>query len=72
MKRSKLGVLILTGVLSVGAAGLAGCQRDGPVEEAGEAIDEAVENAKDAINPKGPLEKAGEKIDKVIDNDNGH
>ena len=42
---------------------LTGCEKKGPAEKAGQKIDNAGENVKDAINPKGPAEKAGEKID---------
>lgn len=43
------------------------CREKGPAEKAGESIDKAVDNVKDAVDPKGPVEKAGEKIDKVLD-----
>ncbi|MDO3378990.1 hypothetical protein [Geoalkalibacter halelectricus] len=50
---------------------LVACQEKGPAQEAGEAIDEAVEDTKeaieDAVNPKGPAEKAGEKIDDAVE-----
>ena len=49
------------------ASGGAACRKKGPAERAGEEIDDAVERAKDAIDPKGPAEKAGEKIDKAFD-----
>lgn len=39
----------------------------GPAEKAGEQIDEAAENVKDAFKKDGPLEKAGEKIDEAAD-----
>ncbi|MES2438864.1 MAG: hypothetical protein V4584_07350 [Verrucomicrobiota bacterium] len=44
------------------------CKEKGPVEKAGEGIDNAVENVKDAVDPKGPVEKAGEKVDKALGN----
>jgi hypothetical protein len=44
------------------------CKEKGPVEKAGESVDEAVENVKDAVDPKGPVEKAGEKVDKALGN----
>lgn len=50
---------------------LVACQEKGPAEKAGEAIDKAVEDTKDAIedamNPKGPAEKAGEAIDDAVE-----
>ena len=48
---------------------LTACERKGPAERAGEKVDNAIEKAKDKLDPKGPAEKAGEKIDKALDND---
>ena len=44
------------------------CEKKGPAEEAGENLDNAVENVKDTLDPKGPAEKAGEKVDDALDN----
>lgn len=50
------------------AATLTACpEKKGPAEKAGEAIDNAGENLKDAVTPDGPAEKLGEKIDKATD-----
>jgi hypothetical protein len=57
---------MLVGVMGVAAAGLSACENKGPVEKAGEKIDNALEKAKDAVDPKGPAEKAGEKVDKAL------
>ena len=49
---------------------LAGCGEKGPAEQAGEKVDQAVEQAKDAIEDagqQGPAEKAGEAIDKKVE-----
>ena len=49
---------------------LAGCGEKGPAEQAGEKGDQAVEQAKDAIEDagqQGPAEKAGEAIDKKVE-----
>lgn len=46
---------------------LAACKKKGPAEKAGERMDDAIEDVKDAVNPKGPAEKAGEKVDEVLD-----
>jgi|GEM_PF-161047 len=51
--------LLVTGVL----VGFAGCEEKGPMEKAGEQIDQGVENAKDTLDPAGPGEKAGEALD---------
>lgn len=47
---------------------LVSCKEKGPAERAGEKLDKAGENIKDAVNPKGPVEKAGEKVDKALGN----
>lgn len=49
-------------------AAFASCTKKGPAEKAGESMDEAIENVKDAVDPKGPVEKAGEKVDKALGN----
>ena len=43
-----------------------GCEREGPVEKAGKQVDQAVEGAKDKLNPEGPVEKAGKKVDQAL------
>jgi hypothetical protein len=45
-----------------------GCVQKGPAQRAGENIDRAVENMKDAVDPPGPAQKAGRSIDRAIDN----
>jgi len=42
------------------------CKEKGPAEKAGESIDKAFEDVKDAVDPKGPVEKAGEKVDEAL------
>ena len=59
-------LLVLGGAL-VGV----GCEREGTVEKAGKQVDQAVEAAKDKINPEGPVEKAGKQVDKAIDEAKG-
>lgn len=47
---------------------LPGCQKEeGPMEKAGKSVDQAIEKAKDAVDPKGPLERAGESADKAVE-----
>ncbi len=59
------GVAIVFFVLFA-TVGLIGCaEQDGPMEEAGEAIDEAVDDVQDAV------EDAGEAIDEAIDGGEG-
>jgi len=50
--------------------GLSACDTNkGPVERAGEKVDDAVENIKAGESPlkeRGPMEKAGESIDESV------
>ena len=48
-----------------------GCGREGPVEKVGKQVDQAVEGAKDKLNPEGPVEKAGKKVDQAVDDAKG-
>lgn len=48
---------------------LAACQEKGPVEKAGERVDEIVDNVKDGdplLHKKGTAEKAGEAVDQTV------
>lgn len=47
-------------------AAFAGCESEGPAEKAGKAVDQSVQNAKDAVNPPGDAEKAGRAVDKAL------
>ena len=50
--------------------GIVACRREGPIEKAGEKVDEAVDNVVEGQSPlhkKGPAEKAGETIDNATD-----
>jgi hypothetical protein len=46
---------------------LPGCEREGPMERAGERADEAVEETKDAVTKDGPMERAGERVDETVE-----
>ena len=61
----KLLVLVLSVVLSLAVFG---CERQGPMERAGERADEAVDSARDAFTRDGPAERAGERVDDAVDN----
>lgn len=48
---------------------LAGCEQEGPMERAGEDLDNAMEDVADSLEPnKGPAEKAGEALDNLGEN----
>lgn len=50
MKATKgLEAILLAGVLGLGVGGLAGCESQGPFEEAGEEVDEAVDEFEDEL-----------------------
>jgi hypothetical protein len=46
---------------------LVGCSDPGPAEQLGEEIDEAVQEAQDAIDPPGPAERAGRAVDDAVE-----
>ena len=59
-------------LLLVGSVMVTGCQKKGPMERAGERVDEIGDNISEGENPlrkKGPIEKAGEAIDDAVNND---
>lgn len=56
--------------LSVGM--LAGCEQEGPAEEAGEEIDEAVEEAGDEMEEAGDeMEEAAEEVEEEVEDETG-
>ncbi len=67
IKKGKIRLSLLVAVLLGAVATFAGCESKGPAEQAGENLDQGVQNAKDAINPPGPVEKAGRSVDKALD-----
>ncbi|HIK75836.1 MAG TPA: hypothetical protein EYG00_14215 [Alcanivorax sp.] len=56
MRTFSKGLLV---VVFGGLLGLAGCDQQGPMEKAGENVDEAVE---DVTEDQGPMEEAGEEM----------
>ncbi|CAN5644591.1 hypothetical protein BH23PLA1_BH23PLA1_36120 [soil metagenome] len=45
-----------------------GCEQPGPAEQAGESIDQGIDNVGDTLSPSGPAEETGESIDDAFDN----
>ena len=43
-----------------------GCERQGPAEQAGKKVDQAVEKMKDVAATPGPAEKAGKELDRAV------
>jgi len=70
-ERMKTTVAVMLGAaLMMATVGLeTGCRKKGPMESAGEKIDDAAQKAKDKIDPPGPAEKAGRKVDKAVGKD---
>ncbi len=59
-------ICILCLILAL-ATVLAACEKEGPMEQTGEKIDQAIEKTKEKIDPRGPAEKVGEKIDNTVE-----
>jgi hypothetical protein len=55
--------LVIAALAAVAFSGLPGCEREGPAESAGEAIDEAVEDAGEVMEDAG--EAAEETVEKM-------
>ncbi|WP_018874001.1 hypothetical protein [Thioalkalivibrio sp. ALJ16] len=62
MLKSRLTTFLLALMLALGGAALAGCDNQGPAEEAGENIDEAMEDAGDA------MDDASDEMEETFDN----
>ena len=59
-----LRVLPLAGALAF----FAGCNTEGPAEQAGENLDNAAQDVGDAPAPAGPAEEAGQAVDDAMNN----
>jgi hypothetical protein len=58
-------LLMIAGLLPLLFA--AGCQQEGPAERAGTSLDNAAQNASDALNPpQGPAQSVGRKVDRAL------
>lgn len=66
--RKGLFALVTVAMLASSGIAMTACERKkGPVEKAGEKIDNVADNISDAIDPKGPAEKAGRALDRAVD-----
>lgn len=60
---------LIAPVLALGVAVLfVGCEQKGPAQKAGENLDKAGQNVKDAVDPPSTGEKVGREIDKRTPN----
>lgn len=57
-------LMLAVGLLVVA---LGGCEHEGPMEQSGKKIDEAVEDLGAAVKKEGPAERAGKKIDETVE-----
>ena len=62
--------MLLTMLMALGLAGIAGCEEQGPAEQAGERLDDAVSDARDRLEEAGDeIEEAAEEVgDALRDN----
>ncbi len=66
--RKTISTLVVVTMLGAAGTMMLACEREkGPVEKAGEKVDNVVDNISDAVDPKGPAEKAGRAIDRATD-----
>lgn len=61
------GALIALALAFSAAALLSACEDQGPAEEAGEAIDEGMDNLEDTFDNDGPAENMGESMDEAME-----
>jgi len=66
MAAKRFSIFGLSSALVGGLIFLGGCETEGPAEKAGKQVDENVEKAQDALDPRGPAEKVGDKIDEGV------
>jgi hypothetical protein len=57
-----LGITLIIGGMFLST----GCEHQGPAEQAGKEVDQAVEKMKDVVSPSGPAEKAGKELDRAV------
>jgi hypothetical protein len=64
-------VAVIAGLVAALSFASVGCGEEGPAERAGEALDEAAEDAEEGlrelVDEDGPLERAGREADEAID-----
>lgn len=63
-------ITVTAGLVAALSFAGAGCQEEGPAEQAGKAIDEAAESAQEGVQEltkeEGTLEQAGEEADEAL------
>jgi hypothetical protein len=66
-KSGMAAVALIATLVTGGALVSVGCERQGPAERAGQAIDRVADEAKDKHDPTGPAEKAGKTVDRAVE-----
>jgi hypothetical protein len=68
MQARKMTALVFAIGMITQVSFLTGCVQKGPAQRAGERIDNAVQDMKDAVDPPGPAQKAGRSLDRALGN----
>lgn len=68
--RKYLNIFLMIFAVSITGVAVTGCNDDGPIENAGESMDDAMEETGDAMSPDGAMEETGESMDDAMDDDN--
>ena len=62
---NRFGSTAIAFLLAAMSLGIAGCEKKGPLEEAGEALDDRIEDARDEI--EDAAEEAAEEVDEAAE-----
>jgi hypothetical protein len=68
MPGKKMKILVCTISFLAPALMLTACVQKGPAQRAGENVDNAIQDMKDAVDPPGPAQKAGRALDRALGN----
>lgn len=66
MKNLSFRKLALAASVLLVSFALVGCEEKGPMQKAGEGVDQAGKDIKNSVDPRGPMEKAGDKVDNAV------
>lgn len=66
MKNLSFRKFVLAASALLISVAIVGCEQKGPLEKAGEGVDNAGKDLKNAVDPRGPMEKAGDKVDEAV------
>ena len=66
MKNLSFRKFVLAASALLISVAIVGCEQKGPMEKAGEGVDNAGKDLKNAVDQRGPMEKAGDKVDEAV------